>query len=77
LAFDPAHLSRKTDVVKRAFAELTRMKSEMEEKDRAFETMLRDKADLDAELKRLRAEVAAARHQNEARPDNHDYSEAE
>ncbi|MBY5673592.1 DEAD/DEAH box helicase family protein [Rhizobium leguminosarum] len=77
LAFDPAHLSRKTDVVKRAFAELTRMKGEMEAKDKAFETMLRDKADLDAELKRLRAEVAAARHENEARPDNHDYSEAE
>ncbi|MCW1408484.1 DUF4145 domain-containing protein [Rhizobium sp. 1AS11] len=34
LAFDPAHLSRKTDVVKRAFAELTRMKGEMEAKDK-------------------------------------------
>ncbi|MDX0491532.1 DUF4145 domain-containing protein [Sinorhizobium medicae] len=77
LAFDPAPLTRKNDVVKRAFAELTRMKSEMEVKDQAFETMLRDKADLDAELKRLRAEVAAARRENEARPDYHDYSEAQ
>ncbi len=77
LAFDPAALSRKNDVVKRAFAELTRMKGEMEAKDAAFESMLRDKADLDAELARLRAEVATARRENEARPDRHDYSEAE
>jgi len=77
LAFDPAHLSRKNDVVKRAFVELTRMKGEMEAKDAAFEAMLRDKADLDAELKRLRSEVAAARRENEARPDDHDYSEAQ
>jgi len=77
LAFDPAHLSRKADVVKRAFAELTRMKGEMEAKDETFEAMLRDKADLDAELKRLRTEVAAARRENEQKPDRHDYSEAE
>ncbi|GLK84460.1 DEAD/DEAH box helicase family protein [Ancylobacter defluvii] len=77
LAFDPAQLSRKTDVVRRAFAELTRMKGEMEARDAAFETMLRDKAELDAELQRLRTEIAAARRANEARPDRHDYSEAE
>ncbi|RFZ81524.1 DUF4145 domain-containing protein [Shinella sp. WSJ-2] len=76
LAFDPAPLSRKNDVVKRAFAELTRMKGEMEAKDKSFEAMLRDKADLDAELQRLRAEVAAARRENERKPDHHDYSEA-
>jgi type I restriction enzyme R subunit len=50
LAFDPAPLFRKNDVAKRAFTELTRLKGEMEEKDAAFETMLRDNADLDAEL---------------------------
>ena len=77
LAFDPAELSRKADVVKRAFAELTRMKGEMEAKDKTFEAMLRDKANLDAELKRLRTEVAAARRENEQKPDQHDYSEAE
>lgn len=77
LAFDPAQLSRKSEVVKRAFTELTRLKGEMEARDKAFETMLRDKADLDAELQRLRAEIAVAKRKNEARPDHHDYSEAE
>ncbi|MDQ0390684.1 DEAD/DEAH box helicase family protein [Labrys monachus] len=77
LAFDPAQLSRRTDVVKRAFAELTRLKGEMEAKDAEFAAMLRDRADLDAELQRLRAEIAAARRASEARPDTHDYSEAE
>ncbi|MDR6955543.1 type I restriction enzyme R subunit [Ancylobacter sp. 3268] len=77
LAFDPAHLSRKTDLVKRAFSELTRLKGEMEARDAAFEAMLRDKAALDAELQRLRAEIAAVRRENEARPDHHDYSEAQ
>ncbi|WP_448950227.1 DEAD/DEAH box helicase family protein [Labrys neptuniae] len=77
LAFDPAQLCRKTDVVKRALTELTRLKGEMEAKDARFEEMLRDKAGLDAELQRLREEVAAARKANEAAPDHHDYSEAE
>lgn len=77
LAFDPAQLNRKSDVVKRAFSELTRMKGEMEARDKAFETMLRDKADIDAELQRLRAEITAAKRANEARPDHHDYSEAQ
>ncbi|WP_022711814.1 DEAD/DEAH box helicase family protein [Pseudochrobactrum sp. AO18b] len=77
LAFDPVQLNRKSDVVKRAFTELTRMKGEMEARDKVFETMLRDKADLDAELQRLRAEIAVAKRENEARPDHHDYSEAE
>ncbi len=77
LAFNAAQLSRKSDVVKRAFTELTRMKGEMEARDKAFETMLRDKAHLDAELQRLRVEIAAAKRENEARPDHHDYSEVE
>ena len=39
--------------------------------------MLADKATLDEELKRLRAEVAEAKKANAAAPDTHDYSEAE
>jgi type I restriction enzyme, R subunit len=41
------------------------------------ENLLTGKLELDAELERLRAEVAEARRQNQARPDTHDYSEAE
>ena len=39
--------------------------------------LLLDKAALDEELQRLREEVAQARAANAARPDTHDYSEAE
>ncbi|EQD66966.1 hypothetical protein B1A_07893, partial [mine drainage metagenome] len=40
-------------------------------------TLLADKATLDEELNRLRAEVAAAKQAAAAQPDTHDYSEAE
>jgi type I restriction enzyme R subunit len=76
LSFDPAHLARKTDMVKKAFVELTRMKAESEARDKAFAELLRDNAERDAELQRLRDEIARVRRQNEARPDAHDYSEA-
>ena len=39
-------------------------------------TLLRNNAELDDELKRLRAEVAAAKKASAAQPDTHDYSEA-
>ncbi|MBB6510427.1 type I restriction enzyme R subunit [Rhizobium soli] len=77
VSFDPAFLTRKTDLVKKAFVELTRMKAETEARDNAFADLLRDKAERDAELQALRDEIARVRRQNEARPDQHDYSEAE
>ncbi|MCV9962701.1 DEAD/DEAH box helicase family protein [Pararhizobium sp. BT-229] len=77
LTFDPAQLTRKTDLVKKAFVELTRMKAETEARDKAFAELLRDKAERDAELQALRDEIARVRRDNEGRPDHHDYSEAE
>jgi len=77
LAFDTAQLARKDDLVRKAFAELTRLKAESEAKDKAFADLLRDKGDLDAELKAARAERDRIRRENAARPDTHDYSEAE
>jgi type I restriction enzyme R subunit len=77
LAFEATQLQRKDDLVKRAFAELTRLKAEMEAKDKSFTELLRDKGDLDAELKVARAERDRIRRENEQRPDTHDYSEAE
>lgn len=77
LSFDPAQLTRKDELVKKAFAELTRLKGEMEAKDKAFADLLRDKGDLDNELKAARSERDKIRRENEARPDTHDYSEAE
>ncbi len=76
LTFDPGALSRKTDLVKKALVELTRMKGEMEARNLDFGKLLRDKADLDTELLQLRAEIATIRQENQQRPDHHDYSEA-
>ena len=39
-------------------------------------TLLRSNAELNDELKRLRAEVAEAKKASQAQPDTHDYSEA-
>jgi type I restriction enzyme R subunit len=77
LAFDPAQLTRKDEIVRKAFAELTRMKAEAEARDKAFEVALQNQSQLDAELKAARWEVDRLRRENAARPDTHDYSEAE
>lgn len=46
-------------------------------KDESLAALLRDKEALDAELVVLRAEVAAAKAANEAKPDTHNYNEAQ
>jgi type I restriction enzyme R subunit len=77
LIFDPAHLTRRDDIVKKALTRLQQMQKEMEERDENLANLLRDKTQLDDQLAALRAEVADARRANEQRPDTHDYSEAE
>ena len=52
-------------------------KPSLRERDEKLAALLADKTTLDDELKRLRAEVAAAKKANAAQPDTHDYSEAE
>jgi type I restriction enzyme R subunit len=49
----------------------------LHERDEKLSSMLADKTNLDAELVRLRAEIAAAKKANTAEADTHDYSEAE
>jgi type I restriction enzyme, R subunit len=77
LAFDPRHLTRRDDAVRKAFFHIKRQQEELEAKDGELTSLLKDKTNLDEELKRLRAEVAAARRANQAVPDTHDYNEAE
>ena len=52
-------------------------KRRLRERDEKLAALLADKTALDEELKRLRAEVAAAKKAAAAQPDTHDYSEAE
>ena len=57
--------------------QLQRLETQLRERDEKLAALLADKTALDDELKRLRAEVAEAKKANAARPDTHDYSEAE
>lgn len=77
LAFDAGALTRKDDVVKRAFAHIQAQQKALDEKDGELTKLLASRTELDEELTQLRAEVAAARKANAAVPDTHDYKEAE
>ena len=58
-------------------AQLQKLEAQLAERDEKLSTLLGTTAALDAELARLREEVAAAKVVNAATPDSHDYSEAE
>jgi len=77
LAFDPSVLSRRDDVLKKAFVQLKTQQAELDAKNGELTKLLLDKQNVDEELKKVRAEVAAARKAAEAKPDRHDYNEAE
>ena len=53
------------------------LESQLRERDEKLSELLSGKKALDDELQRLRIEVAEAKKQNAARPDDHNYSEAE
>ncbi len=77
LAFDASVLSRRDETLKKAFAHLKAQQAELDAKDGELTRLLSDRQNLDVELQRLRAEVAAARTAAEAAPSTHDYNEAE
>src|SRR5688572_29163876 len=77
LAFDAAALPRPERVAAQSAEQLLALEARLREKDENLAALLADKTTLDEELKRLRAEVAAAKQAAAAQPDTHDYSEAE
>lgn len=78
LAFDADALPKATAAGPVQSAEqLQRLEAELRERGEKLAALLADRNTLDEELKRLRAEVAAARQAAAAQPDTHDYSEAE
>ena len=56
--------------------ELQQLASQIAAKDEALSAQLEQNADLQAELEKIKAEVAAAKKANEAEPINHDFNEA-
>jgi type I restriction enzyme R subunit len=77
LAFDASALPKATPAPKQDAEQLQRLEASLRERDEKLAMLLADKSALDDELKRLRAEVAAAKKAAAAQPDTHDYSEAE
>lgn len=77
ITFDPNLLPKASPVPPQTLAQLQRLESELAQKDEKLTELLTGKAALDAELARLRAEFAAAKRENTAQPDTHDYSEAQ
>jgi hypothetical protein len=73
--FDPTLLPKTSPVPPQTLAELQQLEFQLAEKDTKLTELLTGKAVLDAELERLRAEIAAIKKQNEATPDTHNYSE--
>lgn len=77
LAFNTAILPKTSPIPPQTLAQIQQLEAQLREKDTKLTELLTGKEALDAELARLRAEIAEIKKRNEARPDNHDYSEAE
>ena len=75
LAFDPRQLPATTPLPKQTVDQLQALEAQLRERDEKLSAVLADRGTLDAELARLRAEIAAAKQANERTPDTHDYSE--
>ncbi len=81
LAFNPTLLARPATaapaVPPQTLDQLQKLQAQLAERDEKVSTLLGTTAALDAELARLREEVAAAKRANAATPDTHDYGEAQ
>ena len=77
LAFDPTALPHPARAAVQTAEQLQALEARLREKDENLAALFADKTALDEELRRLRAEVAAAKKAAAAQPDAHDYSEAE
>ncbi|MHC5829424.1 MAG: DEAD/DEAH box helicase family protein, partial [Nostoc sp.] len=64
-------------VPKQTIEQLQKLETQLRDRDEKLSTLLADKNALDEELKRLRAEITAAKKASTTQPDTHDYSEAQ
>ncbi len=77
LAFDSRALPKPAPVRGQPADQLQQIEPALRERDETLAVLRVDKTTLDEEIKRLRAEVVAAKKAATAQPDTHDYSEAE
>lgn len=76
-AFDQKLLPAASTIPAKTVEQLQKLEEQLAERDVRLSELLTGKAGLDAELQRLRGEVAEAKRRNEQTKDTHDYSEAE
>ena len=76
-AFDQNLLPKTSPIPPQTLAQLKQLAEQLAQKDAKLSEILTGKAALDAELEKLRAEIAAIKEANKAVPDNHDYNEAQ
>jgi type I restriction enzyme R subunit len=77
LSFDPDRLPKPQPAPQQTAEQLRALEASLRERNEKLAALFADKSTLDAELQRLRAEVAKAKEAAAAQPDTHDYSEAE
>jgi type I restriction enzyme R subunit len=77
LAFDANQLPKTSPVPPQTLTQLQQLSAQLAEKDTKVEELITDRLALEAELQRLRAEIAEVKRNNAATPDKHNYSEAE
>jgi type I restriction enzyme R subunit len=77
LTFNPDLLPKTMQLPSQTLEQLQHLETKLRESDEKLTNVLADKTTLDEELKRLRVAVVEAKKANAARPDEHNYSEAE
>jgi type I restriction enzyme R subunit len=77
MAFDASLLPSGSGIAASTAAKMLELAKAVDARDRQLAELVSGRATLDAELQRLRAEIAAVKAANEATPDAHDYSEDE
>lgn len=77
LVFDLVALPKGAPLPKQTVEQLQKLETDLRERDEKLSSLLADKNALNAELARLRTEIAEVRRAAEAQRDTHDYSEAE
>ena len=75
LMFLPMLLPRTSPIPSQTKAKLKELEESLSSRDAQLTELISGNAALDAELQRLRAEVAEAKRRNESIPDTHNYSE--
>lgn len=76
LSFDPSLLPSEAASPK-SVAQIQKLENDLAARDETLFELIADRQNIDAELQRLREEIAAIKAANNAKPDTHDYSEAE